>query len=586
MERYLLKKEHGAPHVAVPYRGDALLRHPLFNKGTAFTRAERATFALEGLLPDAVSTMEQQARRVYANIVRKTDPLERYIGLAALQDRNEHLFYRVLSDHLEEFLPIVYSPTVGQACREFSRIFRRARGLWITPAHQGRMAEVLAHAPYPGVRLVVVSDNERILGQGDAGAGGMGIPVGKLALYTVAAGIHPTQTLAISLDVGTDNPALLDDELYLGWRWPRLKGTDYDAFVDEFVHAVKKSFPSAIVQWEDFRRQNAFRLLDGYRRTLPSFNDDVQATAATVLAAVLSAEKVTGTALAGERIVIVGAGSAGIGTARLLRQALFRAGVPEGDLDTRIAVLDRQGFLSGGRDVTGAYKRDFVWPGHVAAEHGIQPGAALEEVVRKLHPTVLVGACGVAGVLSEAAVRAMASHVERPIILPLANPGETSEADPADLVSWTDGRVLVAAGGPSGVVSAGGRIVRVAQASSIFVFPGMGLGAIVSKATQVTDGMFLAAARAVADEATAEERSQGRLFPPIWRLREVTARVAEAVVHAAREDGVGLHLENGAIPAAVRRAIWEPVYPTYDPAPEDPGPPTDGVTAAVSKVLA
>src|SRR5687768_1666580 len=294
MPRFTLKKDDGRGRVEVPLRGEALLHHPLFNKGTAFTRAERAQFGLEGLLPDAVSTMEQQARRVYANIVRKTDPLERYIGLAALQDRNEHLFYRVLSDHLEELLPIVYSPTVGQACREFSRIFRRARGLWLTPAHQGRMAEVLKNASHPDVRLVVVGDNERVLGEGDQGAGGMGIPVGKLALCCAVAGIHPAQTLAVSLDVGTDNPDLLDDELYLGWRWPRLRGPAYDAFVDEFVHAFKKCFPNAMLQWEDLGRHNAFRLLDRYRRTLPSFNDDTQATGATVLAAVHSADTVTG----------------------------------------------------------------------------------------------------------------------------------------------------------------------------------------------------------------------------------------------------------------------------------------------------
>lgn len=582
MERYRVEKGHGNHTVMVPYRGAELLRHSLFNKGTAFTRAERSRFALEGLLPDAVSTMEQQARRVYANIVRKTDPLERYIGLAALQDRNEHLFYRVLSDHLDEFLPIVYSPTVGQACREFSRIFRRARGLWITPAHQGRISEVLASAPYKDVRLIVVSDNERVLGQGDQGAGGMGIPVGKLALYTVAAGIHPTWTLPISLDVGTDNPDLLDDELYLGWRWPRLRDGAYDALLDAFVHAVRKRFPDALVQWEDFHRRNAFRLLDRYRRTLPCFNDDVQATGATVVAAVLSAQKVTGTALADERFVIVGAGSAGIGAARMLRQALFGAGVPVGELDTRIAVLDHQGFLGGGRDVTGTYKRDFTWPAHVAADHGLRPNASLEEVVRKVNPTVLVGACGQAGAITEAAVRAMASRVDRPVIVPLAAFGDPAEADPADLVAWTDGRVLVASGGPGGVLSTADHARRVAQASNIFIFPGLGLGALVSKATSVTDGMFLAAARAVANEVTAEERGQGRLFPPVWRLREVTARVAAAVVLQAREDGVGRLFEVGAIPAAVRSSMWEPAYPTIEPEAEPPAPERDVVPAATA----
>jgi malic enzyme len=565
MQKYAYRKSEGGGRVEVPYRGEALLRHPLLNKGTAFTRAERAQFGLEGLLPDAVSTMEQQARRVYANIMRKTDPLERYIGLAALQDRNEHLFYRVLADHLEELLPIVYSPTVGQACREFSRIFRRARGLWLTPAHQGRMAEVLQNASYPDVRLVVVGDNERVLGVGDQGAGGMGIPVGKLALYCAVAGIHPTQTLAVSLDVGTDNPDLLDDELYLGWRWPRLRGSAYDAFVDEFVHAVKRSFPNATLQWEDLGRHNAFRLLDRYRRVVPSFNDDVQATGATVLAAVRSAETVTGTALADERFVIVGAGLAGIGTARLLKEALRREGLDTAAVDVQVAVLDHQGFLCG-RDVSGAYKQEFVWPEFVAAEHGMRARASLEEVVAKVRPTVLVGACGQPGALTERAIRTMAAHVERPLVLPLGYPLEQAEVDAADVVAWTDGRALVASGGPNAVVSSGGRTVRVTQASNIFVFPGIGLGALVAKASQVTDGMMLAAGEALAGSLSAEERSQGRLFPPIWRLREVTVHVASAVVRAAREDGVGLKLENGAIAKAVRAALWEPAYPVYEPA--------------------
>jgi malic enzyme len=564
MPKFTLKKDDGRGRVEVPLRGEALLHHPLFNKGTAFTRAERAQFGLEGLLPDAVSTMEQQARRVYANIMRKTDPLERYIGLAALQDRNEHLFYRVLSDHLEELLPIVYSPTVGQACREFSRIFRRARGLWLTPAHQGRMADVLRNASHPDVRLVVVGDNERVLGEGDQGAGGMGIPVGKLALYCAVAGIHPAQTLAVSLDVGTDNPALLDDELYLGWRWPRLRGPAYDAFVDEFVHAFKKCFPNAMLQWEDLGRHNAFRLLDRYRRTLPSFNDDTQATGATVLAAVLSAETLTGARLADERFVIVGAGLAGIGTARLVREALVRAGLDRSAADTRVAVLDHLGFLCG-RDVSGAYKQDFVWPEFVAAEHGIRVRATLEEVVAKIRPTVLVGACGQPGTLTEKAIRTMASFVEKPLVLPLGYPTEQAEAEAADVVCWTEGRGLVASGGPSGVVSSGDRTVRVAQASNVLLFPGIGLGALVAKATQVTDGMLIAAAQALAETPSVEERSHGRLFPPLWRLREVTEAVAAAVVRAAREDNVGLHLENGAIPKAVRAAMWEPAYPAYDP---------------------
>ena len=304
MERYDLRTEpSGRKRLSVPYRGTRLLRHPMFTKGTAFTLEERITLGLEGLLPHAVSTMDQQARRIYASIQRKPDPLEKYIGLAALQDRNEYLFYRVLLDHIQEFLPIVYTPTVGRACQEFSHIFRRARGLWITPEHRGHIADVLRNAPFEDIRLIVATDNERILGLGDQGAGGMGIPIGKLTLYTAAAGIPPWQTLPISLDVGTDNLELLEDEFYLGWRAPRLRGDEYDSLVDEFVRAVKARFPSALLQWEDFKKLNAFRLLDRYRKALPSFNDDIQGTAAVGVAALLAGSRATGVPLRQQRIL-------------------------------------------------------------------------------------------------------------------------------------------------------------------------------------------------------------------------------------------------------------------------------------------
>jgi malic enzyme len=561
MDAYRRKRgSDGRERLEVRLRGPQLLNHPMYNRATAYTREERRELGLDGLLPDVVSTMEQQARRAYGNIVRKTDPLERFIGLAALQDRNEHLFYRVLCDHLEEFLPIVYTPTVGLACQQYSRIFRRARGLWITPEHRGRMTEALTNAPYEDVRLVVVTDNERILGLGDQGAGGMGIPVGKLALYVAAAGIHPSQTLPISLDVGTDNKDLLGDDLYIGWRKPRLRGEAYDAVVDEFVRAVKLRFPKALLQWEDFKQWNAFRLLERYRKELPSFNDDIQGTAAVAVAGIFAACRTSGRRLADERVVIAGAGAAGIGIARLFQSALRREGIEGDALRPTVALLDSKGLVVDAQD---EYRRDLAWPAELAASRGLRSGSPLIDVVRAVRPTVLVGVSGVPGLFGEEIVRAMASHVERPVVFPLSNPTSSSEARPAELMAWTDGRALVATGSPFEPVQVGDRTVRIGQGNNAFVFPGVGLGVLVSEAREVTDGMFAAAADALAGEVAEEDLRAGSLFPRIAGLRSVTARVAETVVRQAVSEGVARNpSENPA--EAVAAAMWEPVYPAID----------------------
>jgi malate dehydrogenase (oxaloacetate-decarboxylating) len=563
MERFGMGRDsEGSPRLEVPYRGVALLRHPLYTKGTAFTAGERRRFGLEALLPEAVSTMEQQARRAYDNIARKDEPLEKYVGLAALQDRNEHLFYRVLTDHVEELLPIVYTPTVGEACQTYSHIFRRGRGMWITPGHRGRIAEVLGNAPFEDVRLIVVTDNERILGLGDQGAGGMGIPIGKLALYTAAAGIPPWQTLPVSLDVGTDNRALLEDDLYLGWRSPRLRGPDYDSLVEEFVQAVHARFPRALLQWEDFKKANAFRLLDRYRRTIRSFNDDIQGTAAVAVAGMLAGARATGIPVAAQRVVILGAGAAGIGIARLMRDTLRRYGLAGEALVSAVACLDSHGMLVGDEEIGDEHKREFAWPPDLAARWGLGRGAqrGLESVVRVLHPTILIGTSGEPGTFTEGVVREMARHVERPVILPMSNPTSKSEAVPLDLLAWTDGRALVATGSPFDPVRHGGRTITIGQGNNAFVFPGIGLGVIVSDAYQVTDGMFAAAAVALADEVSAADLAAGSLFPPVRELRRVTTRIAEAVVAQARDEGVGRPFSDNAIPGTVHRAMWEPAY--------------------------
>jgi malic enzyme len=541
-------------------RGRDLLRHPFHNRSTAFTRQDRERLGLEGLLPHAVSSMDLQSRRAYANIVRKTDPLERYIGLAALQDRNERLFYRVLVDHIEELLPIVYTPTVGRACQEFSHIFRIARGLWITPGHRGRIDEVLGNAGIDDCRLIVATDNERILGLGDQGAGGMPIPVGKLALYTAAAGIPPWQTLPVSLDVGTDNEALRGDDLYLGWREKRLRGPEYESLVDEFVQAVKRRFPGALLQWEDFKKQNAFRLLARYRHQLPSFNDDIQGTGAVVLASLLAAGRVTGRAPQDERVVILGAGAVGVGLAAMLRTALERAGLRGADLVRAVALVDIAGLLMEG-DALDEFQAPFAWPLELARSAGLAPPAerGLGAIVRALKPTVLIGVAGQRGAFDQATVTEMARHVARPVVLPLSNPTSQSEAQPADVIAWTEGRALVATGSPFPPVSFGGRDIRIGQSNNAFVFPGVGLGALVSGAREVTDEMFVVAAAAVASEVPEDELRKGALFPRIANLRRVTARVAEAVVREATAKG----LARNSVPdvaAAIDAAMWEPVY--------------------------
>jgi malic enzyme len=566
MERYRIETDAEGPRVLVPYRGPQLLSHAMYNKSTAFTREERAAFGLDGLLPDVVSTMEMQAARVHGNIVRKEEPLERYIGLASLQDRNEHLFYRVLVDHLEEYLPIVYTPTVGRACQMYSRIFRRARGLWITPRQRGHVYEALGSAPYDDVRLIVATDNESILGLGDQGAGGMGIPIGKLALYTAAAGIHPANTLPISLDVGTDNEELLADDLYIGWRHPRLRGQEYDSLVHEFVDAVRRRFPAALLQWEDFRKGTAFALLDRYRKALPSFNDDIQGTAAVALAGILAGSRLLGVPLARHRVVILGAGAAGVGIARLLRDAFASAGLSGTPLRQAVAVLDSHGLVVEGEGPSEDYRRVLAWPHELAAAHGLAPGHDLLAVVRALHPTVLIGVSGATGAFTEAVVREMSAHVPRPMIFPLSNPTSQAEALPQDVFRWSGGQALLATGSPFPSVLHEGRARRVGQGNNAFIFPGVGLGALVAEAREVTDGMFRAAAERLADELRQEDVEAGSLYPPMSALRRVTAHIAEAVVRQARIDGVAPERPGEDVPRRIAAAMWEPSYVRLVPA--------------------
>lgn len=566
MDEFRLRRDSsGTECLDVPSRGRDLLSHPLYNKGTAFDEQERRAFGLTGLLPQHVGTLPEQEQRVYEHITQKHSPLEQYIGLAALQDRNEVLFYRVLHKHLEEFLPIVYTPTVGEACRRFSHIFRRGRGLWITPEDRGRIAEVLENAPFSDVRLIVATDAERILGLGDLGAGGMGIPIGKLALYTVGAGIHPARTLPVCLDVGTDNQELLDDPLYVGRRKPRLRGAEYDALVDEFITAVREKFPRALLQWEDFKKANAFHLLERYRERLLSFNDDIQGTAAVALAGVLAACRVTSTPLSKQRIVILGAGAAGVGIARQLRDALRREGLQDRKWQEAIAILDSTGLLVDDTEYQDEHKREFAWPASLAEAAGLgKPGDRdLLAVVRALHPTVLIGTSGQSNTFNETVVREMAAHVARPVIFPFSNPTANSEAHPHALVRWTEGRAVIATGSPFDPLEYAGQKMEFSQGNNVYIFPGVGLGALVAGATQISDGLFTVAADVLARTVSEELLDCGRLYPPLTQLREISRSIALAVAVSAVHEGLAPPAEEAELVQRLDEWMWLPRYPEY-----------------------
>ena len=544
--------------------GSALLGSRLLTKELAFPPAERDTFRLRGLLPDRVLTIEEQTELELEHLRVKGDALEQYIGLAALQDRNATLFYRLLTDHLEEFLPIVYTPTVGRACQEFSHIIRRTRGTWITPADRDRIPELLRQGPFEDVRLIVVTDNERILGLGDQGAGGMAIPTGKLAVYTAACGIHPVLTLPVSLDVGTDNPALLADPLYLGYRAPRLRGAEYDALVEAFVEGVEAVWPGCVIQFEDFKQANALRLLDRYRDRVPAFNDDVQGTAAVVVAGVLAGLRATRRTLADARVVLVGAGAAGVGIGRLLRAAMRKAGLSEASVVDAIALVDTQGLVHAGRTDLDDTKRELAVP---AVAGDATP--ALLEVIRDRRPTVLVGTTGVAGTFTEAVIDAMVERVgpaDRPIVLPLSNPTSAAEATPGDVLAWSQGRALVATGSPFDAVTLDGVRHEIGQANNAFIFPGVGLGAIVAESRAITDRMFLLAARTLADTVTDERIASGALYPPISSLRGVSREIAVTVAREAIDAGLArAAIDPEAVAEAVDAATWWPAYVPYEP---------------------
>src|SRR5262245_38017240 len=545
--------------------GTALLNRQGLNKGTAFTDAERSALGLHGLLPPQVETLDQQSVRAYEAYQRKSDDLERHIYLRALQDTNEVLFYRLLLDHIEEMTPIVYTPVVALACQQFSHIYRRPRGLFVSYPLRDSIPMLLRNRPNPDVDVIVVTDGERILGIGDQGAGGLGIPIGKLSLYTLVGGIRPERTLPIVLDVGTNNVELLKDPEYLGWRHERISGQAYFDFVDQFVHAVKQELPNTCLQWEDFATPHARPILERWRDQLLTFNDDIQGTAAVALGAILGAVQVAGRPLKDQQVVMLGAGSAGIGVADFLRAAMRDAGLAEEDARRRFWIVDKDGLLHSGRTDLTAEQRVYAQPrDRVSAWLSGREGIPLAEVIGKIDATILIGLSTARGAFTEAIVREMGRKVERPIIFPLSNPTSKSEATAEDLIRWTDGRALVATGSPFAPVQYDGRKIPIAQCNNIFIFPAMGLGVVAARARRVTDTMILAAARALGEKSPALADPSASLLPTLTQLRDVAAHIASAVGRQAQRDGVAPKASDAELGARVGKTQWTPAYSSLE----------------------
>ncbi len=537
-------------------RGTALLANPILNKGTAFTERERNALGLRGLLPPRVFPIKEQLKRAIANFRRKTDPLDKYTFLSNLQGRNETLFYRLLEEFPEEMIPIIYTPTVGQACLEFGAIYRRPRGLYITSQDKGHVAEILANWPQPDVRMIVVTDGERILGLGDLGAYGMGIPIGKLGLYTSCAGVHPYYCLPITIDVGTDNPKLHEDPMYVGLQQKRLRGPEYDELIEEFVQAVKKAYPKVLIQWEDFGNTNAFRILHKYEKEVLSFNDDIQGTASVALAGILGGLRLNGTKLLDQKLLFLGAGEAGTGIADLFVEAAVQQGMAEADARKRCWFVDSQGLVVKER------------PGKLA-EHKVPYAqdakfiATLEEAVDALKPTALIGVSGTPRTFTKSIVEKMAKYNEQPIIFALSNPTSKAECTAEEAYTWSQGRVIFASGSPFAPVTLDGKTYVPGQGNNVYIFPGVGLGALACESKQITNKMFLIAAQTLAGLVGPEDLAVRRVYPPLSKIREVSAKIAAAVAEECHREKLAQLPRPADIEADVRARMFVPEYGDY-----------------------
>ncbi|MBD2784194.1 NAD-dependent malic enzyme [Xenorhabdus sp. DI] len=548
----------------IPYAGPILLEFPLLNKGSAFTEEERSNFNLHGLLPQTVETIEEQAERAYRQYRDFKNDTDKHIYLRNIQDTNETLFYRLLDAHLSEMMPIIYTPTVGAACEHFSDIYRRARGLFISYPNRDYIDDMLQNATKQNVKVIVVTDGERILGLGDQGIGGMGIPIGKLSLYTACGGISPAYTLPVVLDVGTNNPQRLNDPLYMGWRHPRITGKEYDEFVDEFIQAVKRRWPNVLLQFEDFAQNNAMPLLTRYRDELCCFNDDIQGTAAVALGSLIAASHAAGRQLKDQTVAFLGAGSAGCGIAEQIIAQMKSEGLSDEQARARVFMVDRFGLLTDKLPNLLDFQSALVQKSTALQSWDVtNDSLSLMDVVRNAKPTVLIGVSGQSGLFSEEIIREMHKHCERPIVMPLSNPTSRVEARPEDIINWTDGQALVATGSPFAPVQYDGQEYPIAQCNNSYIFPGIGLGVIASGAKRVTDDMLMAASRTLADCSPLAQTGSGPLLPLIDDIQDVSRKIAKEVAKKAQIQGVAVVTSEDALDEAIERNFWKPEYRIY-----------------------
>ncbi|EIO3973477.1 NAD-dependent malic enzyme [Vibrio vulnificus] len=548
----------------IPFAGPALLSTPLLNKGSAFSAEERISFNLEGLLPETTETIQEQVERAYMQYKAFESDMDKHIYLRNIQDTNETLFYRLVQNHITEMMPIIYTPTVGAACENFSNIYRRGRGLFVSYANRDRIDDILNNASNHNVKVIVVTDGERILGLGDQGIGGMGIPIGKLSLYTACGGISPAYTLPIVLDVGTNNPQRLADPMYMGWRHPRITGVDYDAFVEEFIQAVQRRWPDALIQFEDFAQKNAMPLLERYKNRICCFNDDIQGTAAVTVGSLMAACQAAGSKLSEQRITFLGAGSAGCGIAEAIIAQMVSEGISDKQARSQVFMVDRWGLLQEGMPNLLDFQQRLVQKHSVTAKWETEAnGFSLLDVVKNAKPTVLIGVSGAPGLFTQEVIQEMHKHCPRPIVFPLSNPTSRVEAVPADIIRWTNGDALVATGSPFDPVIHEGKTYPIVQCNNSYIFPGIGLGVLAVNAKRVTDEMLMESSRALATCSPLAINGKGALLPPLEEIHTVSKRIAYAVAKKAIEQGVALEIADDALQVAIEQHFWQPVYRRY-----------------------